>query len=150
MQSAARFREDCSAEDLRSLATVERRQPEPPGIVSLCGCGRDASRPSSQEINGMERETLRETGTIGRTRWADRLVDNWAEGSKPRPSAGSWPNSRPSSSVLSVRQCRRSLTQHRSGVSSGPRVFNLGHAAPRLHRPGFADYRAFRRTAAAT
>ena len=90
MPSAVRLREDYSAEELRALAAVEERQPEPAASVAGCGSGwNEPGRPRGSAAWTARRCATGFIASTRRVRRASRQLDGKAQGLAFRRS--SWP-----------------------------------------------------------
>src|ERR1700734_4006196 len=87
MPSAARLRDDYSAEALRALARRSKDANQSRRLLSLAAVREGIDRGSAARIGGMDRQTLRDWVHRFNAAGPDGLIDNWTEGPKPRLSA---------------------------------------------------------------
>ena len=84
MPSAVRLREDYSAEELRRLARRSRDVNQSRRLLSLAAVRDGMDRGAAARIGAMDRQTLRDWVHRFNALGLEGLIDNWAEGPKPR------------------------------------------------------------------
>ena len=84
MPSAARLRDDYSAQALRALARRSKDANQSRRLLSLAAVRDGMDRGSAAKIGGMDRQTLRDWVHRFNASGPDGLIDNWTEGPKPR------------------------------------------------------------------
>ena len=87
MPSAVRLREDYSGEELRALARRSKTVNQSRRLLSLAAVRDGMDRGAAAKVGGMDRQTLRDWVHRFNALGPEGLIDNWAQGPKPRLSA---------------------------------------------------------------
>ena len=87
MPSAVRFREDYSAEELRTHARRSKDVSQSRRLLSLAAVRDGMDRAAAAKIGGMDRQTLRDWVHRFNASGPEGLIDNRTDGPKPRLSA---------------------------------------------------------------
>ena len=87
MPSAVRFREDYSAEELRTHARQSKDVSQSRRLLSLAAVRDGMDRAAAAKIGGMDRQTLRDWVHRFNASVPEGLIDNRTDGPKPRLSA---------------------------------------------------------------
>jgi len=87
MPSAVRFREDYSAEELRTHARRSKDVSQSRRLLSLAAVRDGMDRAAAAKIGGMDRQTLRDRVHRFNASVPEGLIDNRTDGPKPRLSA---------------------------------------------------------------